>query len=264
LAKGDFVTFLWSDDYIAPRFLSVLVPPLRDGSALAVGRGLMRDLDDETALPFDPGSVRIDPVKFLDGYFRRGLNDGVFRPVSPACSLFSRAAFDTWIDQTEEWCQATPLRRELHWRRAIGPDLLLFLVAIRMTQGKIFVANDVTAQFSHHPGSFSVAASNDAYETGYWLARLWYPHSCEINESYPAAAFAGHVGATISIGFILALMALWRRSRDGFADSVSIFQEIGCLWPIVLRHGATARVLLQAPHECCRLLTRFLLRPQHS
>jgi len=260
LARGDFLTFIWSDDFISPRFLTALVPALRGGAALSVGRGLIRDIDDESPLPVVAGEEEVERDRFLTGYFRRGYDDGVFRPVSPACSLFSREAFDSWRNVATAWCRETPLREELHWRRAIGPDLLLFLIAIRMTPAGVPLSREVVAQFSHHEDSFSVAASRLAYETGYWLARQWYL-SVALPEqaSKTTAASIAHAGAGICFGIILALHATTQFSSKGLKDARGIARETLELWRITWRRGIACKVALRIPSEFCRLFS-WLLR----
>lgn len=261
LAKGEFLTFLWSDDYISPRFLTALMPALREGAALSIGTGLVRDLDDQTPLPSKSAEDKISPSRYLDGYFRRGLDDGIFRPVSPACSLFSRAAFDEWMTVVEDWCQATPLRRDLLWRRAIGPDLLLFLVAIQMTPSEVSLSHDTVVQFSHHEDSFSVAASRLSYETGYWLARLWFLHfSLSDRESSLTGDMITRAGAGACLGTILTIYSMLKFSSKGLLEAAAIASETWSLWCMALRRGTAFRVALKMPGELCRLTTWLMQR----
>ena len=95
LAKGAFVTFVWSDDYISPRFINALLPILHEGSELAIGTGIVRDVDDESDLPVSHGQFDIEREDFLFSYFTHGQKvTGL--PVSPACALFKRKCFDKW------------------------------------------------------------------------------------------------------------------------------------------------------------------------
>lgn len=261
LARGEFLTFLWSDDFISPRFLTALMPALYDGAALSIGTGLIRDLDDESPLPFSSDKDILVPSRYLDGYFRRGLDDGIFRPVSPACSLFSRAVFEEWMRVVEAWCQATPLRHDLHWRRAIGPDLLLFLVAFRMTPSEISVSHDAVVQFSHHEDSFSVAASRLSYETGYWLARLWFLHlSLSDDRSTPTGDTITRAGAGACWGTILTIYSVLQFSSKGFSDAAAIASETWNLWCAALRRGTALKVALKMPGELRRLTMQLVQR----
>lgn len=262
LARGDFVTFLWSDDFISPQFLTVLVPGLQSGAAVSVGRGLVRDLDDETQLPLSPSvsGAFVPAGDFLDGYFRRSRLEDEIRPVSPACCLFSREAFLVWINIAEAWCRETPLRRNLLWRRAIGPDLMLFFVAIGLTKGGVLVSPVVTAQFSHHPDSFSVAASFWSYETGYWLARVWYPCCNPPKDAASESDFVLQAARVISYGLFLSLQSLSRGTWQSVVDSAAIISEIGLVWTTAMSHGQTTRVVKQTAFELFGILFRIIRR----
>ena len=171
LAKGEFVTFVWSDDYISSRFLDVLLPLLQEWTELAVGSGIVRQLDNESDLPNEPGLTDVEREAFLLGYFSRA-KETVRPPVSPICAVFKRCCFDRWIAVVEQWCTATPLRKQIMWQRAIGPDLLLYLIAANMST-KIPMLRQGVAQFSFHKGSITVSSSRWLLRVGYWLARLW-------------------------------------------------------------------------------------------
>lgn len=264
LINGQFATFVWSDDYISPQFLTALLPALRRGAALAVGHSVIRDIDDETPLLARSGERLIPRLVFLDGYFHRQIDDGIHRPVSPACSLFSRAAFDAWIDIAEEWRRANPLREYLLWRRAIGPDLLLFLVAAKMNDGDVPLSSEVTAQFSSHPGSFTVSASRWAYETGYWLARLWTLH----NSEFPATKFAAYAGAVFGYGLLLAAGALVSGTPRRLPAAADMTRELAGLWDLVRRRGTAAPMLSAAIRELFRtagvLMRRRFASPERG
>ena len=114
------------------------------------------------------------------------------------------------------------------------------------------------------PDSFSVAASRWSIEAGYWLACLWYPHHCGIDRKYTAKAFASHSGATFVMGFVLAAKALLSGTRAGFRNALAIGEEIGRLWPVVVRRRTCCRVIIETPCEFCRLLGRFMSRAQQG
>lgn len=172
LVTGDFVTFLWSDDYVSPAFLDVLLPMMRDGCDLATGDGAVRDIDDDSPLPAGADAMlRLDGDAFLLRHM--GLLSGRSLPVSPAVALFTRALFNRWITSVEEWCTRPGVRHDIMWKRAIGPDLMLFLGAGISPDGRVAVSDRVVAQFSSHADSITVSSSAWPLRAGYWLAKWW-------------------------------------------------------------------------------------------
>ena len=171
LITGDFVTFVWSDDYVAPHFLTNLLPPLRSDAQLSIGHGAIRNIDDVALLDDSSRTDVADARKALEAFL--GFHPEIDNtPVSPASALFTRDAFERWKAIVREYSQATKLRQELMWRRAIGPDLLLYLVALQLsgTSHVTFSAADVV-QFSVHDGSITVGSPPWLLRAGYWLSR---------------------------------------------------------------------------------------------
>lgn len=171
LATGGLVTFVWSDDFISGRFLQSLIPCISSKGELAVGRGQVRDIDCNDSFAVSPGKVIFDRETYLLGKFPTQ-EDDVPRFVSPICALFKRSSFDEWRSITETWCRATTLREQIMWKRAIGPDLLLYLVAVVRSES-ICAIEETVAQFSSHRGSISISSPAWLMRTGYWLARNW-------------------------------------------------------------------------------------------
>jgi hypothetical protein len=260
LAGGQYATFIWSDDYIAPHFLTTLMPPLRQGASVSIASGLTRGLDDDTPLPRRAGGATIAREAFIAGYSRPRLTDGIERPLSPASSLFTRAAFDKWIGVAEAWCQSSWLRRELHWRRAIGPDLLLYLVAIGETPGDIPVSSDFVAQFSAHPGSFAVSATPWAYETGYWLARIWIVTGAPPIARISQATMASFTGSAMGFGLLLALSAPFRAKSYRLRGTFGVAHEVILLWRSAWRRGVAGRALYYMLRELAGSAGRILAR----
>jgi glycosyltransferase involved in cell wall biosynthesis len=244
LAHGEFVTFVWSDDYISTRFLTALVPALRRGGSLAVGRGLIRDVDDESPLPSIPGGQEVELERFLAGYFASSPSDSVYRPVSPACSLFTRHAFETWMTTAEEWCRSTRLRQRVMWEKAIGPDLLLYLVALDQQQNAVQTVFDHTAQFSKHPGSITISSGPWILGTGYWLARLWFLSKELRDDTLSPDTFGRSLSGDFAQGITLAVSA---RKMAGLgsgvpAPTLAVTRELARLWSSARRHDAAITI----------------------
>lgn len=204
LVTGDFVTFLWSDDYVAPGFLTALLPALReDGCGMAMGDGIIRDIDDESPLPAWDWSLAILPgTTFLRRHL--GLRAGPVLAVSPAAALFSRRVFDRWMAAVEQWCTVPGIRHDIMWRRAIGPDLMLFLMAAVGRGDRVAVGSGAAAQFSSHSQSISMSSSPWPLRAGYWLAKKWAVEQVAITD--PRLAAAGYARLALQ-GRILARQA---------------------------------------------------------
>lgn len=173
---GDYVTFVWSDDYIFDHFLENLLPPLAAGNHLAIANSIVRDIDVDTPVAEGKaGHVMVPVEDVVLGYYGLSRRSRKTRaPVSPACSLFSREAFDAWRLAVASDCQADPLRQNLHWKRAIGPDLMLYLLAIDRQGNTVPVITMPVAQFSSHESSISLSSNKWNMVAGYWLALSWF------------------------------------------------------------------------------------------
>lgn len=169
---GDAVTFVWSDDYIAPDFLLHLLPPLERGAPVAIGHGEVRPAECEDPFEAD-GTVHKFIARDLLGHYLGGSQpDGLTLPVSPTAALFPRTAFDLWLAEVEELSRADPLREHFLWKRAIGPDLLLFTIALARAPGvQVPVLRQPVAQFSAHEESITISTGGWTLAMGYWLSR---------------------------------------------------------------------------------------------
>ena len=177
-ATGDFMTFVWSDDVISPTFLQTLLPPLQNGAWLAHGLGKNFAVDSEMEFS-DAVSTpeQIDGQVFLGQYYGHKpiLPSGpIPSTVSPACSLFHAELVREWTHHVQDFCRATPLREQIMWRRAIGPDLMLYLLAMSPGCPQVAFFRTYTAQFSEHSESISISSNRWIFKAGYWLAKRWY------------------------------------------------------------------------------------------
>ena len=170
-ATGDYLTFVWSDDYVSPRFISRLLPLLNEQTHVAIGVGVGRDVDDDT--PFLQSDIveTFSSGDYLAGFFRPygGTTPAI---LSPACALFSRQVFDRWKEIIGDWGRATQLREQVIWKRAIGPDLILYFLGA-LSGEKVAFTHEQVAQFSAHAGSISIFSPKYLLRSGYWLARCW-------------------------------------------------------------------------------------------
>lgn len=188
--SGDFVTFVWSDDYLFERYLPSVLPPLLSTDAqLCLSNGVVRDMSDDS----EPPPVGVEPwpgagmpstevlnLSWLDAVavFADIVGGrGWLAPASPLVGLFRRRAFDAWVARVEDFSRRSALADRLLWQQAIGPDSYLYLVALELTSTStpVAVVPAPVAQFSSHPDSITMnalATQPWRLEVGYWLTRV--------------------------------------------------------------------------------------------
>lgn len=168
-SHGEFLTYVWSDDFISADFLRVLLPHLQDGVEIVVGRAIVRNVDNTDSFPSAHSVVQASGKELLLSYFT-ATKLSRFAVASPVCSLFRRTAIERWIALVKPFCNETLLKRDLMWRRAIGPDLMLYLLTIT-NSNFVPLVDHVVAQFSSHHDSITVQSSATILKLGYWSAR---------------------------------------------------------------------------------------------
>ncbi|WP_144097227.1 glycosyltransferase [Croceicoccus sediminis] len=220
--EAAYATFLWSDDYVAREFLTELLPPLREGAAVAIGHGKIRPAECEEPLSQEGrrGALPADTV--ASAYFLKGTPDGDPLQVSPACALFPHAAVSSWLGRVEGMSRANGLREYFLWRRAIGPDLLLFFIALGGVKDTVFRTQAEVAQFSAHEGSITISSSPWFLTMGYWLARCIA--FCEADLDFGAADRHAIAAELFVQGIVLK-----RRAPDelpGFGDRSAVREAI--------------------------------------
>jgi glycosyltransferase involved in cell wall biosynthesis len=200
-ATGDYMTFVWSDDYISPRFLKRLLPMMNAETHVAMGAAIGRDVDDETPFPIDDSAETVPSLAYLAGFFPAyaGTTPNY---VSPVCALFTRESFEQWKNIAKSWGRSTPLREHVMWKRAIGPDLLLYFIGA-LNGKKIAYTREAVAQFSAHPGSISISVSKYLLRSGYWLARCWLVTDSELKDTKSDPRLLHMSAETIAIGWNL-------------------------------------------------------------
>lgn len=263
-AKGDFVTFAWSDDFIPPHFLCDLLPRLQAGTAaIVIGRGLERDVDDSSPLPRSEKAQEIRLDRFLKGYFLRGTLDEIPRPFSPACSLFTRACFDRWTETVSVWATANPLRRETTWDRAIGADLLMYLTVVAECGGPIWLSDSITTQFSLHQDSITCSSSRIPFETGYWIAKLWFLTDDRAPLRLGRGRANRYLAAAYVYGLALQLMARFDKGQRTLSRPDLFAGELAMLSETAVRRGQSfafrLSVLLELVATPLRILRYGLL-----
>lgn len=258
--EAEYATFLWSDDYVAREFLTELLPPLREGAAVAIGQGAIRPADCEDPLSQCGVRALLSAGDVALAYFLKGTPDEDPLHVSPACALFPQAALATWLDRVERYSCESPVREYFMWRRAIGPDLMLFFIALGGGEkDRVFRTQAEVAQFSAHRGSITISSSPWFLTMGYWLARC--TAYCEADFDF-GAADRNAVAAELLVQGI-ALMRKAPEALEGFggraAVRLAIKQEMQAV-RVAAGASLTRRAMIRPGWKAIRLTGRGLAR----
>ncbi len=242
-ATGDYMTFVWSDDYVSPRFLSRLLPLMNDETHVAIGAAIMRNVDEDSPFPTDDTSFVASASDYLAGFFPPFAGKTP-NTVSPACALFSKACFERWTVAAQNWGRATPLREQVIWKRAIGPDLMLYFMAA-LAGEKIAYTPETVAQFSAHPGSISISVSKYLLRAGYWLARSWLVKDAGLTHEKSHGRLLRLSAETLWMGWLL--------KRRFPADAIKldkaearrlISEELSSIWHNMRAHNSLPDCLI--------------------
>jgi hypothetical protein len=207
-AEARYVTFLWSDDWVFPWFFEDLAPALRAGAAASFGQGLVRDIGDDRDPERDthPESGIVSAADGTPAFLGRWYTLVGATPSSPAAALFRRDVFDSWMARTESASRRTPTEEQILWRRAIGPDLQLFLAALSIDHwgSTIGHTSGDVVQFSSHDGSITVSSDPWLMQAGYWFARTGWLLDVDVRSFPDAAAIAERLVELARAGLELA------------------------------------------------------------
>lgn len=164
-ARGQFATFLWSDDLLMPTFLEKTVPFLEDpGVAFAFTAAEIGDRPGNGTVHF------AHPAGLLsaDAYIDEAVSLSGSTPASPACALFRLA------DLKASFCQELPTDPpvDLSWTGA-GTDLLLYLLTARRYPYVASISEPLSF-FRFHAGSITVDGRGGQVARHYALATSWF------------------------------------------------------------------------------------------
>ena len=169
-ARGSFIKILWSDDLIAPEFVSRCMAMFKDDVGMVYTKSaLFESLDDVNSIRprvwrnFCTGLHNSD--RFSDAQLD-GRKPGM--PVSPGCAVFrSDHLLDCLIDKIPNTLGHDSSKH------AIGPDLLLMLEVCRRYPRFGFI-DDELALFRAHADSISVSSDSSKLVVFYALARAHF------------------------------------------------------------------------------------------
>lgn len=156
-ARGGYVKFVFSDDWLDPRAVGALMAPLLADSQVRASycAAAIHYPDYARMVYLTAPAPRLHLREMLAGAILAETC-----PVSPGCGLFLRDDVRTalsWVPSTERGRQA--------WRRGFGPDLLMYLVAA--ARGPVAPVSQVLAHFLSHAGSLSESDAHDDIVWGY-------------------------------------------------------------------------------------------------
>ena len=164
-ARGQFGTFLWSDDLLHPQFLERMLPYLEMDDVAFVFAAA------EVGAAPGGGTVKyayptgLKPSRwFIEGSLAIG---GGF-PVSPACALFRLS--DLRRDFVLQLPTHPPI--DLTYTGA-GIDQLLFLQSAARYPS-VACLSEPLSFFRAHPGSLTIDGRHGAVALGYALAQAWF------------------------------------------------------------------------------------------
>ncbi len=208
-AKGVYGKILWSDDLIRPTFIEKTIPYLanREDIGFVFTAVKIFNKDNLIKKSYNIGESGIYPSKrYTHGIL---LLDGEF-PVSPGCALFRlkdlRKNLILRIPHKDYGCL---------YKHAIGPDLLLFLIAANDYPFFAFV-NDFLSLFRVHDTSITVRTNRANLVLTYRLAMAYYLETYAREKTYLFRKF----------NTILLLYCIKYRREDIFFKKISYFYSI--------------------------------------
>jgi hypothetical protein len=179
-ARGDFIHWLWSDDWIEPEFYGALMSRMHERKADIAFAGVRMICQAEGwsfikhSLP-DRGT---SPREML----RIGL-EGRDLPVSPAACLLSRQVC------TRHFHEQIPAAGHLDCSgKGIGCDALMILGALHEATA-IACVPEPLVNFNVHQNSISIANGDVLLASHYAWARLWWSRRLSLPRAWGAFDF---------------------------------------------------------------------------
>jgi glycosyltransferase involved in cell wall biosynthesis len=171
-ATGEYVHWLWSDDWVEPNFYRTLIDGLRrEGANVAVcACKITSPLEGWWCIRHsNPDMPRTGQQLIVDH-----LKNNLFA-VSPAAYLLPIDSVQNQLNRD------IPQYGKINCHgRAIGPDLLMILTSL-LDDAPVFVCPEPLVNFRSHSSSITVTSGGDILVTHYSFARLWWSRENGIN-----------------------------------------------------------------------------------
>jgi hypothetical protein len=244
LVESRFVTFMYDDDVLSPFIGQMYEPVVSGDSDFVVGFGA--ETPAHEVRNFHPvGVMRHYKPKFvLEQYF--GARDMPFTalPVSPICCLTKKEHILEWRSEVVAFASRTPLRQYLMLERNVGPDLIIYLSGLLISNKDVTVCFTTVAQFSTHPDSMSIRYNALDLSVGYWLARLFVIDKLIARRELELAVrCAGH---HIGVGILLAARSAANRKgtllRGVLAELASLIRSLAAVGQLPRALAYTVRL----------------------
>jgi glycosyltransferase involved in cell wall biosynthesis len=164
-ARGEYATFLWSDDMIRPDFLLRTVPVMsRADVAFVFTAAEIGSAPGAGTIHYAHRSGLMASDKFIEGT----LTGAGGYPVSPACALFRLT------DLQRSFTMELPTHPVIDLTATgAGTDVLLYLLTARRYP-LVACLSEPLAFFRAHPGSMTVDGRGGQVALGYVLTRSWF------------------------------------------------------------------------------------------
>lgn len=162
-ADGDYIHWLWSDDWIDGDFYMKLVALMnRTGRTCAASAARVVYEDGYSPIIASAPAESMDARDFIKSLV---VSASWSVSVSPACYLLPAASVRRWFA-----ADRNALPDPSCYDKAIGPDAVMVLGAVADTGGIAFHASPLS-NFRHHTQSISVTTRTTAY---YFTCYLWF------------------------------------------------------------------------------------------
>lgn len=216
-----WATFMYDDDVLSPHWHRLAGLAEERRLSFAMGLGTQHPLDAVMDFPEPREWLRLEPRQLLRGYADAGKwwrPDWL--PVSPICCLTRTGVLWEWMNQVRNFAHSTPFRAEYLFRRAAGPDLMIYFLSLLRSPGPVAVLRCPLAQFSRHSETISGHSGEEELAVGYWLARVWLAAELARTDDPQAPLWGGWV---CHRGLLL-LRDRWKRGQ--WTHSAALVREI--------------------------------------
>lgn len=172
---GEYVKFLWSDDWLSENYLESLVPFMEKNKDVAFGFSKAIITDGNKILHIYK-SYKTNGKKRALSFIKGELFHGERFPLSPGCAVFRKNVIDSNFIEVN----IANSENLLFEKYGAGTDLLMFLNTLLVSKkcNKIYYTNNGESFYFSHKDSFSVENNLSSY---YEHAKVHFLNKLKIN-----------------------------------------------------------------------------------